>query len=205
MANTFAPFGLLPFGRREGGSPTAGLTKYLIASSDANPCFTGDTVCASTLNNKYITADTSGGRMVYGVFMGCEYYSPTVGRQVWSRYFPGSVQTSGPDVLAYVIDDPDQLFTVQASTGTVLGASLNGLNFTVITTSQGDTLDGHSKLSLNASANVGSTLSWPFRLVGPYSDYAPPGAAGTESSNAGAIWVVAPNNWERKNLTTHST
>lgn len=204
MANTVSPFGLLPFGRREGGSPTAGLTRYFIASSDPNPVFTGDTVRASTLNNKYVTWDSSGNVMVYGVFCGCEYYSPTVGRQVWSRYFPGAVQTGGPDVFAYVIDDPQQLFIVQASTNGLIGSSMQGLNFAVTPSSQGSQLDGHSALAL-ASTVFGSTLTLPFRLVAPYSDYAPPGAPNTGSTEAAAIWVVAPNNWERRNLTTHST
>lgn len=213
MANTFAPFGLQPFGRREGGAPTAGLTKYLIASSDSNPVFCGDTVHISTVSNKYITWDSTGSNatnVVIGVFMGCEYYSPSVQRVVWSRYFPGSVATSSgtADVTAYVIDDTEQLFIVQASTGTVLGTSLNGLNFQVIPSSQGVTLDGHSVLTLNASGTVGgstNTPAYPFRLVDTYASYAPPGANGTDTTAAGAIWVVAPNAWANKLLTTHST
>lgn len=204
MANTVAPFGLLPFGRMDGGSPTAGMTKYLIASSDPNPVFTGDTIRASTLNNKYVTWDSSGNVEVFGVFVGCEFYSPTVGRQVWSRYFPGAVQTGGPDVLAYVIDDPEQLFIVQASTNGIMGSSLSGLNFAVTPSSQGSTLDGHSVLALASTTGV-STSGLPFRLVGPYSDYAPPGAPNIGSTEVAAIWVVRGNNWERKNLTSHST
>lgn len=204
MANTVAPFGLLPFGRMDGGSPTAGLTKYLIASSDPLAVFCGDTVHVSTTNNKYITVDSSGNIMIVGVFVGCEYYSPTVGRQVWSRWFPGAVQTGGPDVLAYVIDDPDQLFIVQASTNGIMGSSLNGLNFNVTPSTAGNQLTGASVLALASTTGL-STSAGPFRLVGPYSDYAPPGSPNISSTEAAAVWVVMPNNWNRKNLTAHST
>lgn len=206
MANTVAPFGLLQFGRRDGGSPTAGLTAYKIASSDTQPCFTGDTVNQSTINWKYISRDTAGTGRVVGVFMGCEYYSPTVGRQVWSRYFPGAVQTGGPDVIAYVCDDPDQLWLVQASTNGIVGSSLNGWNFAVVPSSQGNTLTGNSVLALASTTVGGSTnTDYPFRLVGPYSDFAPPGAPNISSTEAAAIWVVGANNWDRKALTAHST
>lgn len=214
MANTFAPFGLLPFGQREGASPTAGMVKYPIASSAAG-IWCGDTVVTSTINGQtqYITLDTAGTGLVKGVFLGCEYYSPTVGRVVWSRYFPGAVATAGPDALGYVIDNPDQLFIVQGSTSVVLGTSNISDNFAVgpstgqsVTNSSlgGNTLDGHSYLVLQSSV-LGSTFTYPFRLVDSYANYAPPGAPNVDTSTSAAIWVVAPNNWERKNLTAHST
>lgn len=207
MANTYAPFGLLPFGRREGGSPTAGLTRCFIPSSDTNPTFCGDTVKNSTQgssNTNYVIWDSSGAGLVRGVFMGCEYYSPTVGRVVWSRYFPGSVQTGGPDALAYVIDDPEQLFTVQGATTGVIGSSLVGLNFGVLPTSVGDTTTGQSKLALSSSL-VGSTNSYPFTLYDVYSNYAPPGSPNVDNTAASAIMVVAPNNWVRRNLTARAS
>ena len=208
MANTFAPFGLQPFGQREGASPTAGLTRCFIASSDAQPIFCGDTVKASTVvassNTNYVSRDTDGGAMVRGVFMGCEYYSPTVGRVVWSRYWPGAVQTAGPDAYAYVIDNPDQLFIAQGSTVSVLGSSNIGTNIGVIPSSLGNTTDGHSVLTLFSSGPTVNS-SWPFRLVDTYSNYAPPGANGVDNTVAAAIMVVAPNNWERKNLTARAT
>lgn len=224
MANTFSPFGLQPFGAREGASPTCGFTKYPVASSAAG-IWCGDTVITSTINGQmqYITCDTAGTGLVKGVFVGCEYYSPTVGRVVWSRYFPGAVQNGGPDATAYVIDDPNQLFIVQGSTTTVLGTSNISANFTVgpstvyvgqVTTNAtglfpnsslgGNLTDGHSYLVLLSSVQ-GSTFTYPFRLVDSYANYAPPGANGTDTSTSAAIWVVAPNNWERKNLTSHST
>lgn len=211
MANTYAPFGLLPFGRREGGSPTAGLTRYFVLSSDPNPIFCGDTVKNSTTGNSssnlnYITWDSSGQSNVVGVFMGCEYYNATVGRVVWSRYFPGTVATSttNGDVTAYVIDDPEQLFIVQGSTTGVIGSSLMGLNFAVQPSSQGNTTDGHSVLALLSSVN-GSTVTYPFRLVDTYANYAPPGAPNVDITSASAILVVAPNNWQRKNLTARAS
>lgn len=206
MANTNSPFGLLTFGRRDGGSPTAGLTRVWIASSDANPVFNGDLVAYSSANTNYVTwASTgAGGVGVRGVFYGCEYYSPSVGRVVWSRYFPGAVQTGGPDVTAYIVDDPDQLFIVQSSSQAVTTAMI-GQNFAVIPSSEGNTTTGQSNLTLATSVSLGSTNStYPVRLVDLYSNYAPPGAQGVEASGYN-IAVVAPNAWDRKVLTGATT
>jgi hypothetical protein len=205
VANTYSPFGLQSFGRMEGGSPTAGLTTYLIASSDPNPVFCGDLVKDSTNNFKYITWQSTGqtGAFSVGVFAGCEYYSPSVGRVVWSRFFPGAVQTSGPDVKAYVYDDPNQLFIIQASTGDIVGSSQRGFNFAVLPTSQGNTTTGQSALALQSSI-FGSTNTYPVRLVDVYANHAPPGSPNIDSTYAQVV-VVAPNNWDRRNLTSHST
>lgn len=210
MANTFAPFGLRSFGRMEGGAPTAGLTRAFIRSSDTVAVFTGDTVRASTIvaaaGTNYVTQDSSGVGLVRGVFMGCEYYSPTVGRVVWSSWFPGSVQTSSgtADAIAYIIDDPDQLFIAQLSTTSVAGTSNVGSNIGTIPSSAGSQVTGISALSL-ASSLITASASWPFRIVDTYSNYAPPGVNGIDLTAAGAILVVAPNNWERKNLTARTT
>lgn len=209
MANTNAPFGALAFGRRDGGSPTAGLTRVWVASSDTGPIFKGDLVAYSTANSNYVTwASTgSGGNAIRGVFFGCEYYSPSVGRQVWSAYFPGAVQTGGPDVTAYIIDDPDQLFIAQASSAAI-GSSMIGLNIAAVPSSQGSTLTGQSVLTVAASI-VGSTTAtaqaYPFRIVDVYSNYAPPGASGVDNANPFNVVVVAPNSWDRRVLTGRST
>lgn len=208
MANSTAAFGFLEFGRREGGSPTAGQTRGFIASSDPNPIFCGDPVANSTTNGQgnYITwcATGAGGQLVRGIFRGCEFFSPTVGRQVWSRFWPGAVQTGGPDAIAYFNDDPDELYYARCSSGTALGASVVGLNIGFVPSSQGNTLDGHSVATLAASGTVGSTNALPFRIVDIFSNYAPPGADDT-SSGANMVLVVAPNAFDRAVLTARSS
>jgi hypothetical protein len=184
------------------------MTRVFIASSDSNSYFTGDTVAYSSAGIAgSITLPASGttSPSVLGVFVGCEYYDTGTGRQVFSPYFPGSVGSSSP-CNAYVITDPDQLFIVQSSTTSLIGSSNTGYNVGIASSLQasGNTLSGISGLALNSST-VSANSSLPFRIVDSYANYAPPGVNGTDTTAAGQILVVAPNNWARKNLTAPST
>lgn len=209
MANTFSPFGFRPVGRLEGGSPTAGLTRTFILSSDTNQYFTGDVVAYSSaaLVGGYITLPASGSISppVLGVFMGCEYYNTATGQIRFSPYFPGSVGSSSP-CNAYVITDPEQQFIVQSSTTALIGSSNVGYNVGVASSLQsgGNTLSGISAIALNSST-VSANSSLPFRIVDSYANSAPPGVNGTDTTTAGQILIVQPNNWARKNLTAPST
>jgi len=212
MANTFSPFGFRPFGRREGGAPTAGMERMFIVSSDTNAYFTGDVVALSSATtgtnpNTISLWSGSSGMIAAGVFVGCKYYSPDVGRTIWNNYFPGSVGSSNV-CEAYVITDPEQLFIAQASTTSgICGTSLINLGISVASSLQtsGNTLSGQSYLALSSSSvGLASSLA-PFRVVDSYSNSAPPGVNGTSTDSAGNILIVAPNNWMRKNLTAASS
>lgn len=217
MANTFSPFGFRQFGRQDGGAPTAGLTRLFIASSDSNSYFTGDLVAYSsasgastTLGTQYVTLATSGSvplSPLQGVFLGCEYYSPSVGRVVWNSYYPtGAGAASSSPVTAYVCTDPEQLYIVQSTTTASITSTSIGLNigFASSLQSAGNTTTGVSNLAVNSSTPAG-TNTLPFRIVDLYSNYAPPGANGTDNTAAGVILVVAPNNFARKSLTATTT
>lgn len=211
MANTAAPFGFRAFGRMDGGSPTAGMDRLLLASSDTNTYFTGDVVSISSQSiiPGFLTLPASGtatGTPVQGIFMGCEYYSPTVGRVVWSSYFPASVGSSSP-CNAYVVTDPEQMWIVQGTSVSVLGTSCIGLNvgFASSMQSAGNTTTGISNVALNSST-VSANSSLPFRIVDIYQNWAPPGVNGTSSGTEGMqIAIVRGNNWARNSLTAVST
>ena len=215
MANTFSPFGFRQFGTLEGNGPTYGLTRRYLASSDTNLYFTGDVVSLSTgalAPAGYITLPASGINIVnpiLGIFAGCEYYSPSVGRTVWSSFFPGNVGSSAP-ANAYVIEGEDNQFLVQASTVSVLGTSAIGMNVTFTTTgtigtqASGNQTTGISNICINSSY-VASLSSLPFRLVDTTSNFAAPGTNGTDSTTGGAIWVVSFNNQSRRSVTGQST
>jgi len=212
VANTFSPFGFRAFGDQDGAAPTMGLTRRYLASSDTNLYFTGDVVSISTgalAPVGYITLPASGvntTQPILGVFAGCEYYSPNVGRVVWSSYFPGNVGSSSPS-NAYVIEDPNQLFLVQCTTSAVVGTSAIGLNVcftsseTLAPQKSGNTLSGISNVALlSSAATVTLNASYPFRLVDTTSNYFPPGTNGADSTVAGAIVVVGFNNQLRRSL-----
>src|SRR5262245_20828428 len=126
MPNTFSPFGLTPFGHRDGSPPTMGMSKFIMDSSYATAVFTGDLVSfSSAVAGRVVQFSTVALEPPLGVFQGCEYFNTTVNRVVWSPYFPGNVGSSSP-VTAYVIDDPEMTFLIQASTSAVIGSSNTG-------------------------------------------------------------------------------
>ena len=142
MANTFSPFGLTPFGHRDGSAPTMGMSKFVMNSSYATSVGTGDLVCfSSALPGVIVQFSSAQTEPPLGVFQGCEYYNATVARQVWSPYFPASAGSSSP-VTAYVIDDPEMTFLIQCSTTATLGASNTGYLLGAITTGSVNTLTG---------------------------------------------------------------
>lgn len=202
MVNTMAPFGFRQFRRLDGGAPTAGFDTLTIASSDTNLYFTGDDVVTST-TGPYITVPSTGQVITRGVFQGCEFYSPTVGRKVWSPFFPGSVQTSSGtnDAQAWVCTDPEMMYTVQCSSIAQITSSMIGLNTArntsiALLSSQGNQTTGVSAVTLSTIATTNSSAPW--RIMDLYSNWAPPGVNGTDNTSAGNIVIVAPNNFDRK-------
>src|SRR6266436_6517934 len=209
MVNAFAPFGFRQFRRFDGGAPTAGFDTLVIASSDANVIGTGD--CVATIQStspgaagNYVSAPSSGLSQIRGVFFGCEFFSPTIGRKVWSPFFPGAVQTSSGtnDAQAWVCTDPEMLYTVQCSTSATVTSSQINLNFGVSSGTFGaaNTTTGISGMTL-ASTSFATTATLPWRLYDLYSNWAPPGVNGTDNTSAGNIVIVAPNNFDRNQLT----
>lgn len=215
MANTFAPFGFRQYGTLEGNGPTYGLTRRYLASSDVNLYFTGDVVTVSTGGNApvgYINLLSSGvspTNVPLGVFAGCEYYSPTVGRVVWSSFFPGNVGSSSP-CNAYTIEGEDNLFLVQSSTTAVLGTSVIGFNIGITSSEafaaqkNGNQTTGISNVALLSSA-VTALSSGLFRIIDTSSNWLPPGVNGADGTTAGAIMVVSFNEQGRRALTQTSS
>jgi len=172
MAKTAAPYGLRPI-NLIGGQVFAGSTRQIkIASGYAANIFFGDVVAIGTdgtivkVTNVGTNADPFPAGTV-GVFMGCTYTDPTLKYKLNAQYWPTGTVAS--DAMAYVCDDPDALFQIQADdavTQTMLGSNF-GVNQTA-----GSTTTGDSKVSLDvATRNTTSTIA--LRLVdfvdGPFS------------------------------------
>jgi hypothetical protein len=227
MANTLGSptMGLQSYGRLEGGSPTDGLTPCWIASTDAGTLFRGDLVVSSSgggtnLSGNYVTSimngpnTTSTGVMVRGVFQGCYQYQPVAGRVVWSNFYNGVVTGSTGDVKAYIIDDPQTNFLVQASTRGAITSSMIGLNIgPTFNSTSGNTITGYSNITIE-STSVTSSNTQPLRIVDFYSAYAAPavpavGTAafinGTDNTTPANMVIVRLNNCDRLNLTARSS
>ena len=148
MSNKDAAFGLKP-SRMMGGAPySGGQSRYRIASHETNAIFQGDLV------KQVQRAAASSTVPVVGVFNGCQYTDPTSGEQVFSNYYPGAIVQS--DIIAFVIDDPDTVFEVQAD-ATFPVADLFG-NFDIVDQSSvGDTASGRSNVELDVTTGATAT------------------------------------------------
>lgn len=173
MATTAAPYGLRPI-NLIGGQVFAGSTRQIkIASSYGTNIFFGDIVSIAAngtiekVTNVGSAADQFPATGVIGVFLGCTYTDPSLKYKLNNQYWPAS--TAASDAMAYVCDDPDALFQIQAS-ASVAQSSL-GLNFPVVQTA-GSVTTGNSKVALNAAGGA-VTATIGLRLVdfvdGPFS------------------------------------
>jgi hypothetical protein len=194
MANVNAPFGFQYAGRQEGGSPTEGLTSRIVSSAYGVAIFQGDPVISMT--SGYIQVATSNSVTVAGVFNGTEYLNSNVGRKVWFNSLPSS--GIGADAKAYISNDPPALWVAQ-SNGTAIAFADIGANIG-FATGTGNTTTGRSTYALDQTT-IGTTNTLPFRIVGLWSQYAPPGSAGTDDTTPYNWAVVALNNTDRSTTT----
>jgi len=119
----------------------------------------GGTIEIVTTNGDDSTTFPAG---TVGVFVGCTYTDPNSKQKLFSQYWPASTVAS--DAMAYIVDDPDCLFQVQAD-GAVTQADL-GQNVhlaEVQSTSTGSTTTGNSDIAV--SATTAATATWAFRIV----------------------------------------
>jgi hypothetical protein len=165
MASTATPYGFRPVNML-GGQPMSHSVRLMrIASGYATSIFNGDLVTRiadGTITKSSPTTDatTVGTTMPVGVFLGCEYEDSSGLRH--RQYYPASLSVdSGTVIWAYVCDDPDALFQIQADGSLDLTAI--GANGSLIQGS-GDTATGNSGVTIDASA-VNTTAAFPVRIV----------------------------------------
>jgi hypothetical protein len=187
MANTNAPFGFRQY-RGTGSVPTYEQSVRLIASGDSTAIYFGDPV--ANLNTGYITRATAGTAQISGILAGVKYLSTSQKRTVWSNYWPGA--DANGDVEAYIIDDPNAQFVVQAG-GTAIGLADMGLNIQ-FNLGSGNSSTGISGAYVESPA-VTATL--PFRILGFVTQ--PPGANGTDITSAYNQVIVGFNNVTSRN------
>lgn len=173
MALTLAPYGLRPLNLL-GGQSYAGSTRlYAIAASYAVNIQFGDPVLVVNTGatrgtiarfNATTTAttvtSTGGGFGFVGVFLGCTFTDPIYGKVFRQNYGAGNTAT---DIQAYVVDDPDALFQIQADN--TLGQTALGCNAALIQTVAGSGgVNINSGVALQASS-IGTAATLPVRIV----------------------------------------
>lgn len=178
MANTNSPNGFQFFGKREGASPTVGLTPRKIAAADATPIGYGDPV--TSLATGYVTRSTAGTTQIAGIFYGCKYFNSAVGRTVWSKSWPGAGNTG--DIEAFIDTDQNSLYVAQSNGVPFTFADINANIQFAIGTPQTEAAGGFSTSSLVPPGAATATL--PFRIIGLLSEYTPPGSVnGTDDAS----------------------
>ena len=167
MSATATPYGLKPV-NEIGGLPYAGSTRQIkIASGYASNIFYGQVVsivAAGTIQVVVTNGDdsTQFPAGTIGVFVGCTYTNPTTKQLTFAQYWPTGTVAS--DAMAYVVDDYNTLFQVQADGSlaqTALGS--NAKLAAVQSTSTGSTTTGNSNTAISATTAV--TSGFAFRIV----------------------------------------
>ncbi len=201
MSNPNSPFGFRWHGLYgDAVQPTSGLVQMKIASTDTVTAGENDPL--KFLSTGYVSLWTKGtsASFLAGVFKSCSYFSTVLGRKVWSNYWPGSGASGDVIVnVAAASGAPAPRFLVQSS-GTVGVTMGNVWNNVDVTFSGGGVTAGNivggyyrSGAMIDLSANIATTSTLPFRIVGLWSDIAAPGAPGTDTSSA-YNWVLVEAN-----------
>ena len=206
MANVQGPFGFVQWGTASGPVNFAESHNppYRIAGGASGyystAIYKGDAVRMNVSGpSGYIEQWANGDgstatKILVGIFIGCEYYSASQQKNIWSNYWPGTSDAVG-DVSAYVVDDPQALFKVQAGIGSAITQTSLGSTADIVSTPVGNTTTGISGMSLSTPTTA-NTL--PFKVVNLVTT--PPGANGTDLTTPYNYVIVALNNQTYKTL-----
>jgi len=162
MANVDKPYGLRPLGNLSatGAQKQYG---YNIADNQSGAIYQGDLVALSGgYIVKYVAASHA---TAIGVFNGCYYVDPTTGKPTWKNFYPGSINITTGTIDADVIDDPSQLFVIQADED-VVQADI-GQNAAVVVGSTGSNTTGLSNMELDSSTIL-DTSTLVLKILGKY-------------------------------------
>ena len=182
MSNPNKPFGFQPIGWNRGGPAVTGaLVQRKVAAGNNTPICKGDVVQSLSTGYVAIGAASVYGSNTAGIFMG------------YSSYWPnGDHAYDGTAFIFPIAGVPSQLFKVQALltnyTFTDIGAT------TDIDVGTQTITGGYGQSGMTVShAILGTTATYPFRVVDLYSTYAPSGTAGTDDTASYNIVIVASN------------
>jgi len=182
MANVSEKFGLRPY-RKLDGTPLVGAqNRYTIASGYATAIYQGDLVEPLTSGNiQKHGANTSDA--VVGVFNGCFYTDPTTQKPTFKNFYPGSIAAS--DITAFVIDDPDAVFLIDADEAFTRADLFRNYS---VTNTTGVTATGISKAQLDVSVS-GTATTFAIQAIDICQD-----PDNSDTANANANVLVRINN-----------
>ena len=147
MANQLEKFGLRPY-RKLDGTPLVGAqNRYKIADGYATAIYQGDLVRPLT-DGTVVRSVGNTSYAVIGVFNGCFYNDPTTQKPTYSNYYPGGITPTQGQITAFVVDDPDAVFLVNAD---AVFAQANLFGNYSLSVANGSTKTGISEMQLDVS------------------------------------------------------
>mgnify|MGYP003630575389 FL=1 len=177
MSNVIEKFGLRPY-RKLDGTPLVGAqNRYTVANNYGTAIFQGDMVIPVTGGNiERYPGNTS--TAVVGVFNGCFYTDPTTQKPTFSNYYPGSVAAA--DITAFVVDDPDAVFLVDADATFARADLFQNYSLTAVS---GNIKTGNSSQQLDVSES-GTNATFIVQAIDISQD---PDNSDTSSANANIL------------------
>ena len=166
MSSSAAPFGLRPIGRLDSGSLEVS-RQYPVASGYGTTICFGDIVqlvdggTATTIEKQSATGDDSTAIDMVGIFMGVKYTDPNSNQMTFSQKWPASTVAS--DAMAYVCDDPNVLFAIQADAAPTNTGDIYGKNTLLVQTAPNTSLN-ISRVALDIS-EISTDAQNPIRII----------------------------------------
>lgn len=189
MPNTIAPFGFRPIRRFDGAAWTSTFTQIKMAAN--SPAVNRGDCVTMDLTTGMVKLSAPGDHPnLRGVFVGCRYLMAALGYPIWTNYWPGAGATAGTLVDAFVMDDPNVVYEVQASAGPITQADL-GKNADIIV--QASTT-GFSKWALGPPSTGTGADTLPFKILS-LGNMSYPISDGYDATSANNIVEVVPNEW----------
>jgi len=174
-------YGFKPVNRLDGLPYAGAIRKIPIAAGYATAILNGDTVAISSGYLIAKTATNSGDTA--GVLVGCQYVN-SAGQTVQGQYYPAALSTATALAYAYVVDDPNAVFQVAATTAgsttpaAYTRAAMVGKNVAMVA-GAGSTNTGDSAYGIDGSSAT-TTYTFPVRVI----DVISASATGPQSSNS---------------------
>ena len=195
MANIDAAFGLRPYERLGSNYNNQGINAYPLnfdglTTGTTSKIWTGTPVIPLDTGLIDIVGAVAGGTVpLLGVFMGCKYIA-TDGTPTWSPYWPGyAAIKASTEATAYVADNPDALFVINANAALPDNDLFINCNFATATT--GTDTTGYSLAELDPSTR-NTTASLNLKIVG-FDDEASVSEGSVDKTAAGRLAIVKLN------------
>ena len=185
MANKDAAFGLRPIGKVGQNDANQGLSEYSVSASSAAIYFQ-DPVRAASQGTIRVAA---AGETLIGTLNGIFFTDANTSKPTFANNLKAS--NTATDIVAFVADDPDQMFVVQQDS---VASSLSGANINEnanLIFGSGSTTTGLSGVEIDSSSAT-TTATLQVRIVAGYET--PSNTISTAAAGNNSVFVVKINN-----------